>query len=148
RPMADATDNRRHLEAFLDMLAAERGASQNTLDAYRRDLTAFVDALEALEIALTDVRPEHITVHLKELGTQLLAPATRARRLSAIRQLFKFLTAEELIDDDPASNFKGPKQARKLPSTLSVAEVDRLIDAARCRTVNKTGREYVRALRL
>ncbi len=146
--MADASDNRRHLEAFLDMLAAERGASQNTLDAYRRDLNAFLDALDGADIALTAARPEHITAHLKDLGAQQLSPATRARRLSAIRQLFKFLAAEEIIGDDPAANFKGPKQARKLPSTLSVAEVDRLIDAARRRIDGKSGREFVRALRL
>ncbi len=146
--MADADENRRHLEAFLDMLAAERGASQNTLDAYRRDLAVFLDALDDTGTALADVRPEHITDHLKDLGAQQLAPATRARRLSAIRQLFKFLAAEEIVDDDPSANFKGPKKARKLPGTLSVGEVDRLIDAARARIDGKSGRELVRALRL
>lgn len=146
--MADLAENSRHLEAFLDMLAAERGASQNTLDAYRRDLAAFLDALDNTGTALPDVRSEHITVHLKDLGAQKLSPATRARRLSAIRQLFKFLALEEIVDDDPAANFKGPKKARKLPSTLSVGEVDRLIDAARARIEGKTGRDLVRALRL
>lgn len=146
--MADAAENRRHLEAFLDMLAAERGASQNTLDAYRRDLTAFLDDPSLRETPLASVRPEHITAHLKALGAQKFSPATRARRLSAIRQLFKFLAAEEIVDDDPSANFKGPKKARRLPTTLSVAEVDSLIEAARRRIEGKTGRELVRALRL
>lgn len=146
--MADASDNRRHLVAFLDMLAAERGASQNTLDAYRRDLAAFLDALDTTATELSDVRPEHITAHLKDLGSRQLSPATRARRLSAIRQLFKFLCLEEVVDDDPSANFKGPKQARKLPTTLSVGEVDRLIDAARARIDGRSGRDLVRALRL
>lgn len=146
--MSTAIDNRRHLETFLDMLAAERGASPNTLEAYRRDLDAFLVALEPAGTALPSVRPIHITAHLKQLGEQGLSPATRARRLSAIRQMFKFLAAEEVVADDPAATFKGPKQARRLPHTLSVSEVDQLIEAARRRIEGKQGRELVRALRL
>jgi integrase/recombinase XerD len=77
-----------------------------------------------------------------------LAPASRARRLSAIRQLFRFLVTEGSLGEDPAHGFAGPKQGRSLPKTLSVAEVDLLIETARARTERTKGRERVRALRL
>ena len=77
-----------------------------------------------------------------------LAPASRARRLSAIRRLFKFLVGEDIIEEDPTHGLSGPRRARALPKTLSVAEVDRLIEGARRRTQTSSGREHVRALRL
>ena len=137
-----------HLEAFLEMQAAERGAADNTLQAYRRDLYDFLDFLGTRASVLEAAGRADITAYLHALSEAHLAPASRARRLSAIRQLFKFLVAEGVIAEDPAHGFSGPKRPRALPKTLSIAEVDRLIEAARSRIGKVRGRERVRALRL
>jgi integrase/recombinase XerD len=133
---------------FLAMLAAERGAAENTLEAYRRDIGDFLRFLAAGGRALEAASPADISAYLRATAEGGLAPASRARRLSAIRQLFKFLTAEGVVAEDPAHDHAGPKRARRLPRTLSVAEVDRLIEAARARIDDTTGRDRVRALRL
>ena len=133
---------------FLEMLAAERGAADNTLQAYRRDLDDFLRFLAARNRALPDVVPADISAYLRAISEDGLAPASRARRLSAIRQLFKFLASEEQIAEDPAHGLAGPKKARALPKTLSVAEVDRLIETAHARIEPAKGRDRVRALRL
>lgn len=136
------------ISQFLEMLAAEKGAADNTLQAYRRDLDDFVRYLAARNRALADVVPADILAYLRAISESGLAPASRARRLSAIRQLFKFLASEGLIAEDPAHGLAGPKKARALPKTLSVAEVDRLIETARARIEPAKGRDRVRALRL
>lgn len=119
------------IAAFLEAQAAELGASQNTLSAYARDLTHFHDWLHDQGQALptTDQATiESYLVHCDMLG---LAKSTRARRLSAIRQLFRFAFEDGLRTDNPAIRIRGPGRARRLPRTLSEAEVDRLLDAAR-----------------
>ncbi len=141
-------DARQQLDAFLDMQASERGAARNTLDAYRRDLTDFLDDMAVADIAVADVTPAHVTSHMRSLNDRGLGSASRARKLSALRQFFKFLVAEALIDKDPAHGLTGPRQAASLPKILSVAEVDRLLELARARTQNVIGRDLVRALRL
>jgi integrase/recombinase XerD len=143
-----SSDSHAALQAFLDMLAAERGASANTLDAYRRDLTDLLGYLTHADVALVDVRPKHLTRYMTGLSEAGLAAASRARKLSAVRQFFKFQSAEELIDEDPAVGLQGPKAQRDLPQTLSVAEVDRLIETARQQISGTSGRAYLRALRL
>jgi integrase/recombinase XerD len=148
KDMNSKTSTQRHIDAFLDMLAAERGASKNTLDAYRRDLGDFAGFLDIRSLTVESAKRADIAAYLKAISDQGLAPASRARKLSAIRQWFKFMSAEEIVDDDPIVHFAGPKQRRSLPQTLSVAEVDRLIEAARSRTLVTTGRDRVRALRL
>ncbi len=125
--MAEAA---RQLEEFLAMMAAERGAAENTLAAYRRDLEAFLGFLARRDSALEAVRPEDIQVHLKALGSAGQAASSRARALSSIRQLFRFLEGEGVRDDNPAERLAGPKDVGSLPRTLSVAEVDRLLAAA------------------
>jgi integrase/recombinase XerD len=143
-----AADERQHVEAFLAMLAAERGAAGNTLLAYRRDLDEFLVFLGTRGRSLQDVQPADIGAYLRNRSEAGLAPASRARRLSAVRQLFKFLAGEGVIAEDPALGLAGPKMQRPLPQTLSVAEVDHLIEAARARTETAKGRDLVRALRL
>lgn len=138
----------RMLAAFLEMLAAERGAAQNTLDAYRRDLTDFADFIDDRVTDLTAARREHITAYLQRLSEHGLATSSRARRLSAIRQLFKFMVAEGHIADDPSEGVSGPKKAQSLPKTMSVAEVDRLIGIARDRIEGLAGRDLFIAVRL
>ena len=130
------------------MLASERGASRNTLDAYRRDLTDFLDVIDRHQQGLADIRPSDVTAHLRDLDDQGLSPASRSRKLSALRQLFKFLVAEEQIAEDATHGLSAPRKAASLPKILSVAEVDCLLATAKTRTSGVTGRELVRALRL
>jgi len=137
-----------HVTAFLEMLAAERGAASNTLEAYRRDLSDFAAHLARRETPLAACKPSDVAAYLSAAAAEGLAASSRARRLSAIRQLFKFLHAEGIVAEDPAVGLKGPKQGRPLPKTLSVAEVERLIEAARRRTLGVKGRPLVSALRL
>jgi integrase/recombinase XerD len=140
--------DRQQLAAFLEMLAAERGAAHNTLQAYRRDLDDFLGFLERRGRSLTAAGRSEVGAYVRALSEAGLAPASRARRLSAIRQLCKFLIAEGVLADDPTRGIAGPRQGRPLPKTLSVAEVDRLIEAARACTQTTRGRDRVRALRL
>lgn len=133
---------------FLEMLAAERGAAANTLDAYRRDLEHFAGHLEADGIELRAATPALIARYVRDLSAEGLAASSRARKLSAVRQLYKFLVAEGLVAEDPAARQQGPKLARSLPRTLSVAEVDKLLERARQRVDGLVGRERVRGLRL
>ena len=137
-----------HVEAFLEMMAVERGAAANTIDAYRRDLSEFQAFMQARSAhSLAEASPSDIETYIQTLAELGLAPATRARKLSSVRQLFKFLTAEQVVADDPSHSVAGPKQGRPLPKTLSVAEVDRLIAAAKGRIDGAAGREHLRALR-
>lgn len=145
--MADASAHV-ELDAFLDMLASERGAARNTLDAYRRDLTAFLGGVARAGLGLDEIEPLHITQHLRDLSEQAMSPASRARKLSALRQFFKFLVADGIITDDPTYGVTGPRQQATLPKILSVAEVDRLIESARSATIGVSGRDLVRTLRL
>jgi integrase/recombinase XerD len=115
------------IEAFLEMLAAERGASANTLAAYRRDLTDFL----ARAGRLAQAEPEDLRAYLADLSRRGLAAASQARRLSALRQFFRFLLTEGRRADDPTATIDSPKGRRHLPAVLSVAEVDRLLEAAR-----------------
>jgi integrase/recombinase XerD len=146
--MTHRGDDQRHITAFLEMLAAERGAAKNTLDAYARDLGGYLDHLDSAGTALVDADPRDIRGWIKALSEEGMASASRARKLSAVRQLYKFLTVEAVIDEDPAIGVAGPKKERSLPKTLSIAEVDRLITAAAVRVQGQSGRERVRALRL
>lgn len=127
------------IQQFLDMLSAERGSAANTLEAYRRDLTDFSAALHVMGKSVEEAKRADIERFLTGLAEQGRAPASRARKLSALRQLYKFLEAEEVIDDNPADRLSGPKQAQALPKILSVAEVDRLIETARRLAISAKG---------
>jgi integrase/recombinase XerD len=115
---------------FLDMLAAERGAEKNTLAAYRRDLDDFTAHLVAAGQSVATAATDDLRGYLAALARRGLQPATVARRLSAIRQLYRFLYAEGQRQDDPAAVLEGPKRSRPLPKTLTLAEVDRLLGIA------------------
>ncbi|MBI1385339.1 MAG: tyrosine recombinase [Rhizobiales bacterium] len=118
------------LESFLEMMAAERGASPNTLAAYRRDLEDHFTFLERAGATPLTADQRLLRGYLAGLDAEGLAPATRARKLSVMRQLYSHLVAEERIDDDPTFGIAGPKRQRPLPRTLSVNEVDGLLAAA------------------
>ncbi len=115
---------------YLDMLAAERGAGNNTLAAYGRDLDDFSAFLEDAGRSIAKARTADLRAYLGELSKRGLRVTTVARRLSAIRQLYRFLYAEGHRSDDPAAVLEGPKRERALPKTLTLAEVDRLLSAA------------------
>jgi integrase/recombinase XerD len=120
----------RSIALYLDMLAAERGAQTNTLDAYTRDLEDFADHLKDAGRTIGNARTDDIRAYLGALSKRALKVTTVARRLSAIRQLYRFLYAEGYRKDDPAAVLEGPKRERALPKTLSLAEVDNLISVA------------------
>ena len=119
------------VDAFLDMLTAERGASENTKAAYRRDLQDLVLYLTPRKIRISDASSDDLHGYFSDLagrqGQQ--NPRTAARRLSAFRQFYKFLVSEKLRVDDPSRHISPPKPGRPLPKTLSEEEVTALIDA-------------------
>ena len=115
---------------FLDMLAAERGAEKNTLAAYGRDLADFISYLGGVGRSVASAATGDLRAYLSDLAKRDLRPATVARRLSAVRQLYRFLYAEGRRKDDPAAVLEGPKRVRGLPKTLTLGEVDRLLRVA------------------
>src|SRR5215217_5705684 len=121
----------RLIDLYLDMLAAERGAAANTLEAYRRDLNDFSSHLEAQGGAIASAGSDAIRGYLGALSERGFSAASVARRLSAIRQLYRFLYAEGNRKDDPAAVIEGPKRGRALPKVLSVSHVDQLLSVAR-----------------
>jgi integrase/recombinase XerD len=123
------------IELFLDMLAAERGAGANTLSAYGRDLADFSSHLGARSRPVATATTDDVRGYLGQLNKRGFAASSVARRLSAIRQLYRFLYAEGHRQDDPAAILEGPKRGRTVPKVLSIAEVDRLLAASR--TVGK-----------
>jgi integrase/recombinase XerD len=115
---------------YLDMLAAERGAGRNTLDAYGRDLEDFMAYLAGADRSIGTASTYDLRIYLGELAGRGLQSSTVARRLSAVRQLYRFLYAEGQRKDDPAAVLEGPKRVRALPKTLTLAEVDHLLEVA------------------
>ena len=115
------------IEAFLEMMSAERGAAQNTLASYRRDLE---DASAAIEGGLADADGNGIRAYLAEIAARGFAPSSQARKLSALRQFFRFLYSENLRPDDPTGTLDSPKRERALPKTMAEAEAGRLLDRA------------------
>jgi len=122
-------DQARWISTFLDAQAAELDASQNTLLAYGRDLKAFGDFLGGT--AFDTVTRDQIEGYLIECEAQGLAQSTRARRLSAVKQLFRFAYEEGWRTENPALKIKGPGRSKSLPKTLSEGQVDALLIAAR-----------------
>jgi integrase/recombinase XerD len=145
RPRAS---NETLIELFLDMIAAERGASANTLDAYRRDLGDFSADLAGAGNTVAAADSDALRAHLGRLAKRGLAAASVARRLSAIRQLYRFLYSEGHRSDDPAAVIEGPKRGRSLPKVLSVKQVDDLLSQAREGMKAEAKSERLRAARL
>jgi integrase/recombinase XerD len=116
---------------FLEALASERGASANTIEAYRRDLSDYVGRLREQGTDALTAGPAHVRAYLSSGSAKGLKAASLARRLSAIRQFHKHLYAEGRRRDDPTLAIEGPRRARPIPKMLTVEEVDRLIASAR-----------------
>lgn len=134
----------RFVEMFLDMLAAERGAAANTIESYGRDLTDFTGFCDRRGILAEAAKREQIAAYLKQLSGAGMAASTQARKLSALRQFFRFLQTERLRDDDPTAAIDAPKLDRPLPKYLGEDEVERLLDAAR----DRPGADGIRVLAL
>lgn len=115
-------------------MAAERGAAENTLVAYGRDLQAYVDHLAAQAVSVDAATTEDIRGYLATFDAAKLAPSTAARRLSSIRQFHRFLTVDGIREDDPTVIIDSPKQGRSLPKVLSEDDVDALLKAASSKT--------------
>lgn len=115
---------------FLDMMAAERGASDNTQAAYRRDLTALADFLTRRKLSLETAQETDLQAYMAHLNAQGMAASTAARHLSSIKHFYKFLVLEEICGDNPAADLARPKSQRPLPKLLSFEETERLIEAA------------------
>ncbi|MBL9096024.1 MAG: site-specific tyrosine recombinase XerD [Alphaproteobacteria bacterium] len=130
-----------HLESFLEMQSAERGASIHTLDAYRRDLLDYAGFLAKKGRVLTNGSAADVRAYLAALSGAGLKASTQARRLSAMRQLHRFLLDEDIRTDDPTSAVESPKRARPLPKIVTETQTQSLIDAA-------AGLEGAEALRL
>jgi integrase/recombinase XerD len=140
RPAMPKPDLHPSVDAFLDMLTAERGAALNTRQAYWRDLADVSLFLRReLNAEINVATTAHLQAYIKDLSEKIhvkgqnkgkIAVRTIARRLSALRQYFRYTISEGMREDDPTSTIESPKQGRTLPKTLSEAEVDRLITTA------------------
>ena len=146
-PMSSSPEDdsaERWIDAYLDAIAAERGAAVNTLHAYRRDLRAYADQLTLQRRAPTTAERGHVEAALSAWAAEGLSPATRARRLSAVKQLHRFAVEEGFRDTDPAATVAAPKQPKRAPDPLTIEEVDRLLAAAHAKAPGESERAALR----
>jgi integrase/recombinase XerD len=148
--MRSKPSDTRLIDLFLDMLAAEQGAGANTLDAYRRDLADFSGFLASRGRNFADAETQSLRDYLADLDVRGFKSSSVARRLSAMRHLFRFLLNERIRTDDPAAILSGPKRGRGLPKVLSISDVDRLLTRAKALTedAETSAQERLRARRL
>jgi integrase/recombinase XerD len=125
------TSDAKLIGLFIDMLAAEQGAGANTLDAYRRDLEDFSEFLGPAGQSFATAETQVLRDYLADLDGRGFKSSSVARRLSAMRHLFRFLLNERVRGDDPAAILSGPKRGRGLPKVLSISDVDRLLVRAK-----------------
>ena len=119
------------ISSFLDAQAADLGSAQNTLEAYGRDLKDFLMFLEQKGSSFKTASRSLVEGYLVYCEAQGLAAATKARRLSSIKQLYRFAFEEDLRKDNPAIQVRGPGKDKRLPKSLSTSEVNRLLESAR-----------------
>jgi integrase/recombinase XerD len=138
----------RLIDQFLEMMSAERGASRNTLEAYRRDLNEYLSFLSGLGSNVRTADTGEVRAFLSALSDRQLARTSAARKLSAVKQFHRFLLAEGLAKDNPTSIVEGPKLGRPLPKIMSIGEVDRLLATAREAISRSSEERKFRAARL
>jgi integrase/recombinase XerD len=148
--MRSKTSDAKLINLFLDMIAAEQGAGPNTLDAYRRDLTDFSEFLARSGQGFAGVETQGLRDYLADLDGRGFKSSSVARRLSAMRHLYRFLLNERIRSDDPAAILSGPKRGRGLPKVLSISDVDRLLTHAKAQgeAPEATAPQRLRAMRL
>jgi integrase/recombinase XerD len=118
------------VESFLEMLSAERGAAANTLLSYERDLEDLASFLSGRKVSVGNASRDDLVAYLADLSHRGFQPTSQARRLSAMRQFYKFLYAENLRGDDPTAILDAPKKARPLPKVLTVEDVSGMLTLA------------------
>ncbi|MGH6855027.1 MAG: site-specific tyrosine recombinase XerD [Aestuariivirga sp.] len=138
----------RLIERFLEMMAAERGAAQNTLAAYSHDLTDYESFLRTRNANLKEALPEHIRQYLAVLEAGGMSRGTAARKLSAIRQFHRFLLGEGLSRENPTTAIESPRNARALPKLVAESDVTLLLDAARRKLAEAAGKSVLKAWRM
>ncbi len=138
----------RHVERFLEMMSAERGAALNSLQAYGRDLQHYASFLEARSVALLSASSADIRAYLEHLEAQGFARTTAARRLSAVRQFHQFIHGEGIVAANPAAIVESPKAGRPLPKTLSSQDINLLLEEAGGRAARADGKARFKAARL
>jgi len=138
----------RLLEAFLEMMSAERGAAPNTLASYRRDLGDYAQFLGARGSDVSRVSTVLVRAYLVDLDSRGFAATTAARRLSSIRQFHRFLFDEGVRGDDPSGTIEGPRRPARLPRVLGESEVEKLIEAAAAAAQRTDGSDSERLRRL
>jgi integrase/recombinase XerD len=148
--MRSGKSDARLISLFLDMLAAEQGAGSNTLDAYRRDLTDFSEFLARTGKDFTGAETQALRDYLADLDARGFKSSSVARRLSAMRHLFRFLLNERIRSEDPAAILSGPKRGRGLPKVLSISDVDRMLTRANelAQAPDASPQQRLRAIRL
>ena len=142
--MAETPSSETLIERFLEMLSAERNAAANTRAAYARDLDDAAKFMASRKTGLGDTATEDLSAYLAALDKRGLAARSAARRLSALRQFFKFLVAEQVRGDDPSAAIDGPKLGRPLPKLLDEDEMVRLIEV--CATLDGPSGARLKAL--
>jgi len=149
-PASKTNTDPKLINLFLDMIAAEQGAGDNTLDAYRRDLNDFSEFLGRAGQNFSGTNTQTLRDYLADLDTRGFKSSSVARRLSAMRHLFRFLLNERIRSDDPAAILSGPKRGRGLPKVLSISDVDRMLTRARelTQASEASASQQLRALRL
>lgn len=118
------------IEQFLDAISAEKGAAQNTLDSYRHDLHDVESFLSEKKSNITDASGDDLRKYMQYVFEQGLSAKTASRRLSSIRQIYRFMAAEGIRADNPALQLDSPRQGKSLPKYLSEAEVEILLQSA------------------
>ena len=126
-----SAQDRALVDSFLEMMSAERGASPNTLGAYRRDILDFAGRCARTRTSLKDAERTHVRSFLESLAAANLKTSSQARKLSALRRFYAFLYAEGIRPDDPSGSVESPRLSRPLPKVLSADEALRLVEAAR-----------------
>jgi integrase/recombinase XerC len=116
------------VNAFLDHLSQERRLSPRTRDAYARDLGDFCDWLGDANPDWSRISPQQVRSYAAARHRQGLSPKSLQRRLAALRGLFRYLLREQRVDNNPADGIRAPKVNRKLPATLDVDQLSRLLD--------------------
>ncbi len=149
-PVAAGRRDEADIESFLEMMAVERGASDNTIAAYRRDLEDAAGFVAGQGGSLMAAQTDDIRAYVARLGVRGFAESSRSRRLSALRQFYRFLYAEGRRGDDPTGPIEGARKKRPLPKIMGEDEVDRLIGRAddEARDPEASPRRLVRAARM
>lgn len=122
--------SQRQIDAFIEMMTAERGSSNNTTISYKRDLTDLLNFLTTQGIELKKAKPADLENYLQNISKSFLSAKTQSRRLCAIREFYRFLYSEDLIKKNPTDYLQSPKTIKSLPKYLTESEISTLIDTA------------------